>query len=179
MEYTHNFSWHESSNAGMLTRRLYEFFDIEKCQVFVETGTFQGDTVQWATEKGHYKKFYSVELLGDRFEYCRSRFSNDSRIEILQGDTVTVLEPILKKISDPTLIYLDAHPIGYDFPIIEESNIIFNNFYDLDNVVVCIDDERLFSEELKQSTKSIYAQHGFVDCYVDDSMVFCRKHWLK
>lgn len=179
MEYTHNFLWNASSNAGILTRRLHNFFHIDRCKVFFETGTCEGGAVQWAIDKGHFDKFYSIELDNGRYEYCRSRFSSDNRVTIIHGNTVDQLEPNLKTINEPTLIYLDAHPMGYEFPIIEESIIILNKFYDLDNVVVCIDDERLFSNELKHSVTSVYAEHGFVDSYVDDSIVFCRKHWLK
>lgn len=179
MDYTYNFSWNSSANSGMLTRRLDSFFKIEDCRVFLETGTFEGNTVQWAIDHNHFEKFYSVELDDGRYESCRSRFSTDDRVQILHGNTVDVLEGIVSQINQPTLIYLDAHPMGYDFPIIEESNIIISKFYNLDNLVVCIDDERLFSEELKEETRKIWAEHGFVDSYVDDSMIFCRKHWLK
>ena len=174
MEYTHNFSWDSSSNAGMLTRRLYDFYDINRCKVFLETGTFEGNTVQWAIDHKHFEKIYSVELLPDRYEFCRSRFSNNSDVEIILGDTTQVLGSIIEKINQPTLIYLDAHPVESVFPIIQESNIIVEKFYDLDNLFVCIDDERLFGEELKESTKQVYSQLGFVDSYVDDSMIFCK-----
>ena len=183
MEYTHNFKHLgnlESMRpiwAGMTMRRVYRYFNIEKCKVFLETGTFEGGTVEWADLQGHYEKMYSIELETNRYNFCSQKFIKNKNIEIMHGDTLECLPKIIKEINQPTLIYLDAHYNTY--PIVEESTCVLDNFYDLDNLVVCIDDERLFTEELKQATVNLYSKFGFVDSYLDDSMVFCRNHWFR
>lgn len=126
--------------------------------VFVETGTFLGDTV--AAMRPYFSKIYTIELQKDLAARCIERFKNDNLIEVLQGDSAELISNILPKINANTLFWLDAHYssefyIGEEFirtakakketPIIEEIQSILD--LGLKNNVILIDDARCFNGE--------------------------------
>lgn len=188
MEYTNNYKQHSDYMLGNLkSKRLQEFFNIEKCNIFVETGTYKGDGALWATEQNHFEQIYSVELHLGLFEYSKRRLSNYSNVTIKNGDTVEFLNSLLPTLNKPTLLYLDAHISGSDsshnpnhpVPLVQETTTIFSKFYDLNQLIVVVDDERLWGDGMLNHLKTMYAEKGMVDSYVDDSVVFCNKSWLK
>ena len=188
MEYTYNHKQHDGYILGNLnSKRLNQFFNIEGCKVFVETGTYKGDGVLWAIEQKQFTDIHSVELHLGLYEYSRRRLNGNSNVHLVNGDTVVFLDNLLPSIKQPTLLYLDAHISGADsthnpnhpVPLIQETNSIFTKFYDLSQIVVVVDDERLWGEGMLSQLKTMYAEKGMVDSYVDDSVVFCNKSWIK
>jgi hypothetical protein len=114
---------------------------------FVETGTYLGDTV--AAMSRDFSRIYSIELNARLAARARRRFRNESHIEILSGDSATVLPTILRRISEPSLFWLDAHYSGgitarghADTPILEELAQILS--HPVQNHVILIDDARCF-----------------------------------
>lgn len=76
--------------------------------VFVETGTFKGDTVEIV--KDHFKQIYSIELSKEYYEQVKARFQNMHHLTLIQGDSGSSLKSIMPEIKDrPTLFWLDAH----------------------------------------------------------------------
>jgi hypothetical protein len=123
--------------------------------VFVETGTFFGDTTDFL--KDHFLQLYTIELQEDLFKKARQRFAGIDKIKVLQGDSSVVLKDIVDEISGNTLFWLDGHYsssffVGDEFiatakgikecPIIEELEIILKN--GLNKNVILIDDARYF-----------------------------------
>jgi hypothetical protein len=178
MEYTYNFGINKNYVSGINYRNLHDYFNIEKCKVFLETGTFEGNGVDWAVNQKHFNDIITIEIDNARVEFCTNKFKNNNNIKIIHDSSVNSLPDLIANIKNPTFIYLDAHFDEF-YPILEESEILLNKFYNLDDLIVCIDDERLFTESLKQNTKELYKTKDFIDFYIDDSIVFCRKHWFK
>lgn len=94
------------------------FFDLEKLRktynanVFIETGTYLGDSVVEAA-KANFKKIYSIEITPELVVKARKRFEHDPRIEIVEGSSSEVLKPLLDKINENVILWLDAHFPGY------------------------------------------------------------------
>ncbi len=126
-------------------------------KVFVETGTFLGDTVEFFKDK--FDQVYSIELSEELFADAKKRFAKDANVTILQGDSGEVLQRIVPNIIAPALFWLDGH-YSYEFyvgdrfiktalgskvtPIVKELNILLN---DKHQYVILIDDARLFNGE--------------------------------
>jgi hypothetical protein len=178
MEYSYNFGINKNYVSGINYRDLHNYFNIEKCKIFLETGTFEGFGIDWALNKKQFDDIFSIEIDIEKVNFCNNKFKNKNNVKVIHDSSVNALPNLITNISKPTFVYLDAHFDGI-YPILEESDIILNKFYDLDNIIICIDDERLFSGFLKENTKKLYNSKEFIDFYIDDSIVFCRKHWFK
>jgi hypothetical protein len=177
MIYTKNFLIDKNYKPDIFYRRLYDFFNLQHCKIFLETGTFNGNGVDWAVYNNHYDEIYSIEIDKLKYDYCINKFKNNNKVQIINDSSENHLKKIVPKLNKSTFVYLDAHFDG-NYPIINESKIILNNFYDLNNIIVCIDDERLFSKNLKIEVTNLYKLYGFIDCYLDDSMVFYKNNFF-
>lgn len=118
-----------------------------KSSIFVETGTYEGDTLDFL--RIFFKRLFSVELDDRLFKNANDYFENSRNIEILHGDSAKLLPKILKELKEPTLFWLDAHYSGEgtargdkDTPIMKELTNIKKNMKF--KHVVLIDDARLF-----------------------------------
>jgi len=132
---------------GIKQNVLKEYADQYDLKVFIETGTYYGDTIQ--ALKKDFDKIYSIELDQYLYEKAKKRFKLEKHIEIIQGDSSERLGEILKKINQPALFWLDGHYSGgltargdKDTPIYTELEKIFDS-QDLGHVIV-IDDARCF-----------------------------------
>ncbi len=79
-----------------------------RLEVFVETGTFEGDAIEIA--RPYFDVVHSIELSPEYFEHARSRFGQDPAIHLYLGDSgkkITELQPTFKGKS--ALFWLDAH----------------------------------------------------------------------
>lgn len=116
--------------------------------VFVETGTFRGETID--TIKSYFKRIYSVELSPHYYEKAMHKFGDDPKITLLNADSASALKTILPDIQDrPAIFWLDAHWCVADAtagelsqcPLLDELHAIkqLNN-----QSMIIIDDARLF-----------------------------------
>lgn len=116
--------------------------------VFVETGTFRGETVDLV--KSQFREIYSVELSDSYYEAAKQRFSGDPHVQMIHEDSALALRNIMPNIQDrPTLFWLDAHWCVADetagqlsqCPLLGELEAIqtLNQ-----NSIILIDDARLF-----------------------------------
>ncbi len=116
--------------------------------VFVETGTFQGDTAfAMASEFG---RVITIELGIELAERASERFSDQSEVRVFQGASPYVLEKLQPELSGLAVLYwLDAHWCSADStagfesqcPLLEELGAIGTLREDS---AVLIDDARLF-----------------------------------
>lgn len=90
--------------------------------VFFETGTHYGATVQTAIDAG-FEFIYSVELNHDLFEREKQHFINYPNVIIMEGDSVTVMQEVLPTIKQPIMFWLDAH-YNENTPILKEIETI-------------------------------------------------------
>ena len=85
-------------------------FDLSKYKknIFIETGTYMGEGVDYALVQG-FEKVYSIELDKERYLECKEKFKENSNVFIYEGDSSVVLKEILKSIDESCVIFLDAH----------------------------------------------------------------------
>ncbi len=143
--------------------------------VFVETGTFEGDTVYKIANNEICKpsKILSLELSDVFFARCKKRFENKSNIFIHKANSEYDLYNKIKDIDTKITFWLDSHwsgtpDVGCDYvticPVLEELDQIKR--HSIDSHTIMIDDIRLmnnsdnkyngFSVTLNQILSKIY-----------------------
>jgi hypothetical protein len=80
-------------------------------RTLVETGTYYGEMV--AAVKDAFECIYSVESDAQLAALARKRFARDPRIQILQGDSQSVVPGLLPSLNQPALFWLDAGYYGW------------------------------------------------------------------
>jgi hypothetical protein len=117
-------------------------------KVFIETGTWQGDTL--AELRNSFDELHSIELSQTLHRKAAERFRDDTKIKLWQGDSGEVLADVLTSLCQPALFWLDGHVSGEgtargteETPIRRELLQISKHHLMLRHVVV-IDDARLF-----------------------------------
>jgi hypothetical protein len=118
-------------------------------KLFVETGTFRGETAEWAA--GQFAKVWTVEADAALFETTRERLKDRTNIVCVKGDSRAGLREIVPQLDGPALFWLDAHWCGSDqtdtagaedqCPLIEEIAIVNASPHEH---VVLVDDARYF-----------------------------------
>lgn len=126
----------------------------DSTNVFIETGTYHGDTVAVAAEFG-FQTIHSIEINQHLFEQCHQRFKHNDRVKIHCGDSPDVLQEILQGTTARCTFWLDAHrsfslqTLGSDVygpnPLIQELDAIALS--SRNDHVIFIDDCRLFDTE--------------------------------
>lgn len=124
-------------------------------KTFVETGTLLGDTVEMM--KSHFNSLYSIELSKELALKAQDRFSGNSNIKIIEGDSGEVLKELVPTLKKPVLFWLDGHYsheffIGGQYiitaksekqtPILKELESILKK--GIESNVILIDDARCF-----------------------------------
>lgn len=112
-------------------------------RTFVETGTYQGDTVD--ALRRSFDRIYSFELNEEYARRAQARFAKYPHISIVQGDSARMLPGVLEAVDEPCLFWLDAHHSGgdtakgdRDTPIVQELRAILER--SKGDTVVLIDD---------------------------------------
>ncbi len=115
--------------------------------VFVETGTFRGDT-PWFF-RNNFRKIFSIEVQPQLAALAARRFSKHDHIEIIEGDSAKKLVEIIPKIDGSVMFWLDGHySAGItgrgddDCPIWGELKAINNTLKH--PFVIIVDDARCF-----------------------------------
>lgn len=121
-----------------------------RAEVFVETGTFRGDT-PWCF-RNDFRKIFSIEVQPQLAELAVRRFAKHPYIEIIEGDSAKKLAEIIPKIDAPVLFWLDGHYSAgvtgrgdEDCPLWSELKAINGNL--AHTFVIIIDDARCFGVE--------------------------------
>ena len=119
-------------------------------QVFIETGTYLGDTVAFV--RNSFKEIHSIELGKELASAAQKRFSKRKNIHIHQGDSSKILPKVLAVVPGPYLFWLDAHysagdTVGDDkhLPLVAEIKTILDHW--IPGSVVLIDDARLMGKQ--------------------------------
>lgn len=118
--------------------------------VFIETGTFYGETTAAAAEI--FSVVHTIELSQDLYERAVRRFSGIPRIHVHHGDSEVVLTEILPGITKPVMFWLDAHYSEVNTargrkntPIVDELRQIHAS--GIRDALILIDDLRCFQAE--------------------------------
>jgi hypothetical protein len=125
---------------------------------FVETGCFQGSSLEYAFNLG-YEKVYSCDVNLNLVNHCKQRFK-DKDVSIYHLDSSDFLKEIMPLLpTQSVLFFLDAHLCGWysggpmttdfahdvNFPLEKELDIIFNKRAEFDDIIVC-DDLRMYED---------------------------------
>jgi hypothetical protein len=78
--------------------------------VFIETGTYYGDTV--AAVKDMYSSVISIEVDEALYQKACQRFAGDKNVRIAHGDCARVMPEILATLQQPAVFWLDGHYSG-------------------------------------------------------------------
>jgi hypothetical protein len=109
--------------------------------VFIETGTYKGDTAAWAA--GEFREVFTIEIDPALHAAAQKRLSAYANVTCLLGDCRATLESILPPlVGKRTLIWLDAHHCGNedrDSPLLNEIELINKTIPD---AAILIDDAR-------------------------------------
>lgn len=133
-------------------------FSLFETQIFVETGTYYGETTE--NVKSMFEKIYTMELKEEFANAAALKFQNDKHITIVQGDSGENMSKICSIIDKPTFFWLDGHWSGgntargeKDVPLLEELKAI----NDLCNqwCIIAIDDARLFGTKSNEDWSNI------------------------
>jgi len=92
---------------------LQEIIDKYDSKVFVETGTLYGDGVDYALGYS-FEKVISIEIEPELYEKAIKKYKGNDRVEIILGDSSTVLDNLIKDIDNNIIYFLDAHFPGAD-----------------------------------------------------------------
>ncbi len=128
--------------------RLRPLRDIGQPKTFIETGTYLGQTT--AAMRTLFKKVVSIELSDELYMEACKKFADDTRVQLLHGDSATQLDIALDIAgSSPAMIWLDAHWSGgatarasENTPIMSELESIRRRGREGD--IILIDDIRYF-----------------------------------
>ncbi len=121
---------------------------VKYIKVFVETGTFKGETAAMAVV--YFPTVHTIELSPELHAAARARYVG-SRIAFHSGDTRVVLPRLAETITEPAVFYLDAHwwhakdVAGGEapFPLWDELEILAKRHY---QDVIVVDDVRTFGK---------------------------------
>lgn len=115
-------------------------------KTFIETGTFLGDMLE--AVQANFDTLYSIEIVDFIYDLAKNRFKNNSKINLLLGDSSTKLPELVKQLNAPALFWLDGHFSGGDTgfgetgcPIYAEIDTIFASPH---KHIILIDDARCF-----------------------------------
>ena len=101
---------HPPAPPHIKRKMLASYVDRFHPAVFVETGTYRGDTVAKLVD--HVQRVVSIELDPTLAGLARRRFAGKSKVTILQGDSAEELPRVISELHELSLLWLDGHYSG-------------------------------------------------------------------
>ncbi len=92
-------------------RAVLEYAQRFGLTTLVETGTYYGEMVAAVAQR--FQRIYSIELDPRLADMARKRFRAYSHVEIIEGDSQTVVPQLLTRIHERCLWWLDAGYCGW------------------------------------------------------------------
>ncbi len=130
---------------------------------FVETGTYLGNTA--AVANTIFAEVHTIELSAQLASQAATRFANEPRVRVYEGDSASLLAQLVPHLKGPALFWLDGHysegvtARGQgNTPILEELKAIASS--GRKDSVILIDDLRLF-ERRALAVDSGSSLHGY------------------
>ncbi len=133
--------------TGGIPRRItLELASLHGCRVFVETGTFQGETTRWASE--HFEVVHTIERAETLYRRHRKELAALGGVTPHQGDSREILPRIVAELGNRRAVHwLDGHWSGGETagvqdecPLLDELACLSGRSED----IILIDDARLF-----------------------------------
>jgi hypothetical protein len=92
-------------------RAVLEYADKFGLKTMVETGTYYGEMI--AAVANRFRRIYSIELDHPLAQRAQHRFRHQSHVEVIEGDSQTVVPQLLQRINERCLWWLDAGYCGW------------------------------------------------------------------
>jgi len=134
--------------SSVKRRMLSSLITAFGAELFIETGTYLGDTVE--ALKDRVRVVHSIELGDDLFYKAKQRFAGCPKVRLWHGDSGDVLPAVLGSVDARCLFWLDGHYSAgatargvEDTPVLRELGHIFAA--SLPPWLIAIDDARLFN----------------------------------
>jgi hypothetical protein len=115
-------------------------------KTFIETGTYRGATAEWASRQ--FDSVHSIELAEPLYREALENLGSISNLELHLGDTRSILPDLIRDLSAPAVIWLDAHWSGGktsgetdQCPLLDELKIADRA---TEPLALLVDDARLF-----------------------------------
>ena len=122
-----------------------------KDATFIETGTHIGSTAKFASK--YSKIVYTLEPSFELFNIAKKNLSQINNVVLVNGTSEERFLDLISAVSGDVTLWLDGHYSGdatfkgkIETPIIRELEIIEANIDNFSNVVILIDDIRLFNK---------------------------------
>lgn len=112
---------------------------------FVETGTYQGHALPWASRA--FERVWTVELNRDFQTQAKANNAGLTNVTYLLGDSASELPKIVRELKGPALFWLDAHAGAGFFakedicPLVAELETVLASPHDH---CIIVDDARAF-----------------------------------
>ncbi|MFR9166789.1 MAG: FkbM family methyltransferase [Dysgonomonas sp.] len=103
----------------------------DKVDNFVETGSYKGETTEWAATR--FKNVYSIEVKQEYAKEAKQKCQQFKNVEIIEGDSRAELPKLISKLQGKTIFFLDSHSItevidnkyrNIDCPLTEELSAV-------------------------------------------------------
>jgi hypothetical protein len=130
---------------GIPERIALELSTIHGVSVFIETGTYHGQTAKWAS--AHFDEVHTIEQSTSLFDTHSKALENVPNIKPYCGDSRDILPAIVDNLGDRKAMYwLDSHWFGGETagqndqcPLLGELQLLAKRTQD----IILIDDARL------------------------------------
>lgn len=121
---------------------LLELVDLimDKCNIFIETGTNVGSTLAYVARRFPHVRCFSCEPDQMAYNYARENTRNLDNISLFNETSQRFMRQVLNKedvLNDEVLFWIDAHGYGFQWPLREEIKIITTHW---EKAFVLIDD---------------------------------------
>lgn len=115
------------------------------CEIFVETGTYLGDSVRAAFELG-YKRVLSVEADASLHAQAKARLSDLpehqlKNLHLFFGDSGNKMQEMMSLVDSRALFWIDAHTTNGDPAFVE---LEFIKQHPIKNHIIIVDDIPLY-----------------------------------
>lgn len=143
-------SYIKLKNYSLKPAFLKDMQSIFQTHIFIETGTFMGDTALGASRL--FRDVHTIELSDELFREAKARFLNVGNVHAYHGDSAAMLPGIIEKAGNERILFwLDGHYSGgntaktdKDTPVLDEIRAIARS--GIKDPVIMVDDIRLFLE---------------------------------
>lgn len=156
--------------AHLSQRFLKKMIEIFNVTIFLETGTYTGDSTLQAAPL--FKEIHTIELSKELCLKAAARLKNYTGVTLYWGDSSQVLPVILPQINGRILFWLDGHYSdgctakgNQNTPILQELNAIKNAH--IHDAIIMIDDIRLFREPLQPITQASLQGYPTLECVME------------
>ncbi len=114
--------------------------------VFIETGTYRGETAAWASRR--FRQVITIENFKSTFEETRMKYGHLGNVRFLHGHSALMLPELLREIKEDAVFWLDAHWMGSGSYGENDECPVMDELRALNRSEAChfifIDDARLF-----------------------------------